>query len=776
MAGARSKKAQRGQPPPLARLADRIARHRWVVLGIWLALVAVSLPLFIHQSDNLTGEGFNSPRSESARLERMVGRDFPGAARADLVLVLQPRSPLTRAEAGKAVAAYSHRVRVAEGTSVGPAGRPAAVAALEQGRTAALPLRLSDAAEAPIDVAERLRSSLKPGRLNEGRQLTPYLAGQPALWAAFSEQSRRDLQKAELIGFPLIAVVLITVFGTLIAASLPLLMALFAVVITGAFVFGISFGLNMSVFVSNIATMIGIGVGVDYSLFILTRYRQAIRAGRGRSKALSEALATSGLAVTFSGLAVIVALAGLWLVDNRTLQSMALGAMIVVAVSMLLAVTLLPALIALFGHRVEGDGKIKEWVLGTIAKALSKLRPGGGSSESFWHRWSELVMKRPGIAASLVVVALAAIIAPTFDLKLSSGALEQMPASSEARVGAELAVRASGGSVDSISVLTRAPEGVDPARSTRLLVGRIEEIPSVGSVSPVRTDGRQALFEIATMSEAAESDRATGLVTRLREMEIPAWSASTGATALVGGQPANVVDSRAQVADSMWKIFAFVLCLSYLVLFFLLRSLLLPLKAIAMNLLSIGAAYGVLVIVFQWGALDFLPTFDSTGALDVMVPPLILAMIFGLSMDYEVFLLSRIKERYQVHGNTRKAVSEGLEAGASTISSAALIMILVFLTFVFTGADSVKQIGLGCAVAIAFDATVVRLVLVPATMQLLGKWNWWIPAWMDRLLPHIPLEGGEESVAPRRKRRSGKSSGGKAMRRSAPRTSGRAKA
>lgn len=753
MAGGKSTGAKRTRPePPLARLAGRISRHRWWVLGIWIAIIVAALPLFLRQSDNLTGGGFGSPRSEASRAERAAQASFPDRAGSGIAFVLVPESALSPTDAPETLDAYQRKLSEVEGAGFSPAARAAGAAALVRGDVAIVPIDLAAGAPNAIDVADDLRDSVKLGKENEGRGVTPYLVGQPAMWAAMSELSQRDLQKAEAIGFPLIAIVLITVFGTLIAASLPLLLAAFAVVVTGAFVFLISFGLEMSIFVSNMATMIGIGVAVDYSLFILARYRQAIRAGRGRDAARAEALSTSGLAVTFSGLAVIVSLAGLWLVDNRTLQSMALGAMIVVAVSILLALTLLPAMIAIFGHRVEGDGKIKEWVLRTLSRIGSKVRRRGSDRESFWHRWSHRVMERPLLAAVLVVALLAALIAPSIWIKTGNSALEQMPKDFDARVGTEIALEATGEGFDRIEVVATLP--VPPVRGEEAatdLSRAIASTPGVTSVTEPLVRGRTALIEVSDAARAAESPASEKLVDRLRERTIPAWAARSGGSALVGGEPGAAVDNRDQIADSMWKIFAFVLCLSYLVLLILFRSVILPLKAIAMNLLSIGAAYGVLVVVFQWGWLDFLPTFESKGALEVMTLPLLLAVVFGLSMDYEVFLLSRIKERYLAHGDNRRAVAEGLEAGASTISSAALIMVLVFLTFVFTGVASIKEIGLGCAVAIAFDATIVRLVLVPATMQLLGRWNWWIPSWLDRVLPRIPLEGAD--TRPARKRR-----------------------
>jgi RND superfamily putative drug exporter len=270
--------------------------------------------------------------------------------------------------------------------------------------------------------------------------------------------------------------------------------------------------------------------------------------------------------------------------------------------------------------------------------------------------------------------------------------------------------------------------------------------PEVARVGPpVAGDDGAALVPVFSVN-ASESQKAQDLVKRLREQIVPASPLDERASVAVGGESARIKDVRAQIDGSMWKIIAFVLALSFLVLLVMLRSVVLPLKAILMNLLSIGAAYGVLVVVFQWGWFDGFLGFESLGALDTLSPPLILAVVFGLSMDYEVFLLSRIRERYRAHGDNQRAVAEGLSSSARTISSAALIMTAVFSVFVLTGVPSIKELGMGNAVAIALDATLVRLILVPAAMVLLGSWNWWLPGWLDRILPDLDFEGSPDEV------------------------------
>ena len=438
---------------------------------------------------------------------------------------------------------------------------------------------------------------------------------------------------------------------------------------------------------------------------------------------------------------MIISLAGLWMVDNQALRSMALGAMTVVAVSILTATTLLPALIAMLGDRVLPGG--------IVARALGFFFRRGErpDREAFWVRWTNRVMARPWVSVIGVTSILLFLAIPVLSLTTGTQALGQFPKGSDVRVGNELASKQLGGGTDPVQIVAvfHGPGG-GGAGDRAAVAGfarRVEATPGVSSVAPPAFAAGSVLIQ-ATPSAPSESDAASALVDRLRAV-VPGTELSRVATVSVGGETARTHDLRAQISGSMWKIVLFVLALSFIVLMVMLRSLLLPLKAVLMNLLSIGAAFGVLVAVFQWGWLDGLLGFESLGALDTINVPLIFAVVFGLSMDYEVFLLSRIRERYMAHGDNRRAVAEGLSSSARTISSAALIMTSVFAVFVLTGVPSIKELGLGCAVAIALDATLVRLILVPAAMKLMGNWNWWMPSWLDRALPDLSFEGGGQA-------------------------------
>jgi RND superfamily putative drug exporter len=445
---------------------------------------------------------------------------------------------------------------------------------------------------------------------------------------------------------------------------------------------------------------------------------------------------------------VIISLAGIWMVDNQALRSMALGAMVVVAIAIIAAIVLLPTLISLLGHRVEAGGIA--WRATRFFKRHTlerRRRPGSTAPDTdsaFWQRWTERVMRRPVLSIALSAGTLLFLAIPVLSMETGTGALSQFPEDHDVAVGVELLAETSGGGADPVRVVAEFGEKAGAAEESALLALR-NDIAGDRAVSRVAewqpTDnGETALLDVFPKG-AGDDDGTLALVERLRSETVPASElVALGATAQVGGESARILDVRDLISGSMWKILLFILGLSFVMLTLMLRSLLLPLKAVVMNLLSIGAAFGVLVVVFQWGWFDGFLGFESTGALDTINVPLIVAVVFGLSMDYEVFLLSRIRERYEKHGDNRRAVAEGLATSAPTISSAALIMTAVFTVFVFTGVPSIKEIGLGNAVAIALDATLVRLVLVPATMQLMGKWNWWIPAWLDRRLPHLGFE------------------------------------
>jgi RND superfamily putative drug exporter len=724
-------------------LAEFLGRRRRLVVGAWVLIVLLAMPFASKQTEHLTGGGFDVPGSQSMKVSESLQEDF-GSKADGIAVVLKAEPGATAAERSEAVARLRQRIAGVDGVTLTPAVAAQARRQLQATDVVLVPLRSGLSSDELIDPAVDLRKELSPGDAAAG--VTPYLVGQPTIWAGMQEISKEDLTKAEVTGFPIVALILLVVFGSLAAAALPLALGFFSVLVTGALIYFISLEMTTSVFVTNMASMIGIGVAVDYSLFILARYREEREAGHEKAEARALSLSTSGLAVTFSGLAVIISLAGLWMVDNQALRSMALGAMTVVAVSILTATTLLPALIAMLGDRVMPGG-----VVGRVERFFQRrfyrrrtAEQVAADNNRFWRAWTERVMARPWLAIAGVSAVLLLLASPLLSMKTGAEALAQFPKDSDVRIGTELASEQLGGGTDPIQIVAAfgsAPDAADRA-AVAGFSSELEGTSAVSAVAPPVYAGDSVLIQ-ATPRAGSESDAATALVDRLRESVVPASALAERASVSVGGETARNEDVRDQISGSMWKIILFVLALSFVVLMVMLRSLLLPLKAVLMNLLSIGAAYGVIIAIFQWGWFDSVLGFESQGALDTINIPLIFAVVFGLSMDYEVFLMSRIRERYMLHGDNERAVAEGLSSSARTISSAALIMSAVFAVFILTGVPSIKELGLGCAVAIALDATLVRLILVPAAMKLMGEWNWWMPGWLDRLLPDLSFEGGE---------------------------------
>jgi uncharacterized membrane protein YdfJ with MMPL/SSD domain len=730
------------------RLAQFLGRRRRWVVAAWALIVLLALPFASKQTEHLTGGGFDTPGSQSMKVSEAVQDRF-GSQADGIAVVLKAAPGATGRERDAAVARIGKEVATLNDVVLPPRVAAQARRQLQGSDVVVVPLRSDLSSDELIDPAKTMREDLKPGGAAGG--VTPYLVGQPTIWAGMQEISKEDLARAEKSGFPIVALILLVVFGSLAAAALPLALGFVSVLVTGALIYFISLQTNTSVFVTNMASMIGIGVAVDYSLFILARYREEREAGREKGEARARALSTSGLAVTFSGMAVIISLAGLWMVDNQALRSMALGAMTVVAVSILTATTLLPALIAMLGDRVLPGG-----VVGRVATFFRRrfyrrrtAEQQASEQNRFWRAWTARVMARPWPAVIGIAAVLLFLASPLLSIQTGTEALSQFPKDSDVRVGSELASAQLGGGTDPIQIVA-AFDGGPGAAGKAAVVGFRRELavtPGVATVGAPAFAGDEALIQ-ATPRAGSESEAAVALVERLRDTVVPGSALAQQAEVDVGGETARSHDVRDQIGGSMWKIVLFVLALSFLVLMVMLRSLLLPLKAVLMNLLSIGAAFGVLVAIFQWGWLDGFLGFESQGALDTINVPLIFAVVFGLSMDYEVFLMSRIRERYMAHGDNERAVAEGLSSSARTISSAALIMSAVFAVFVLTGVPSIKELGLGCAVAIALDATLVRLILVPAAMKLMGRWNWWMPSWLDRALPDLSFEHGSEEPEP----------------------------
>jgi uncharacterized membrane protein YdfJ with MMPL/SSD domain len=670
----------------LGRLAGVVSRRRRAVVAVWIALLAAGGWFSLHQSDHLSGGGWDVPGSPSVRVADELDASFPSVTTpAFIVFVRGPNVAAKLAEVRRRVALNKH---VKPGRALFLDGRQAAF----------LPLGYVGKSSNAIDEATVLRRQLVD------RQTS--VIGEPAIWSNFQSVSKRQLARGELIGFPLILLILLAGFGTLVAAIAPLALGFAAVFLSGAVIYALSRSFEISIYVTNMASMIGIGVAVDYSLFIVSRFRRELHAGATRDEALARALRSSGTAVVFSAATVAISLAALFAIDVNAIRSMAVGAIVVVCISALASITLLPALLAAVGERVDRFRIPLPW------------RTSEAGSDAFWSGWARRVMRRPvlGLAAGAGVMLTLAI--PLFSMQTFNRGLDELPRTAEVHVATDRAHELAGPGFGSpVHVLTR----------DRSLARRLATVPGVAHVGPPTRSGDGSRWLVdATLAVPAESSAAQDVVRRIEQ--------TAGPKALVGGSTVFDIDVTHALVGGLWKVLLVILAACYVVLLVLLRSVLLPLKAVLMNLLSVGAAYGVLVAVFQWGWLDW-TGYDSPGYLNTIVPSLVLAVTFGLSMDYEVFLLTRIRERWLEHGENERAVAEGLTQSARIITSAALVMVAVFFAFVVAGAPSLKELGAGLGVAVLLDATIVRLLVVPAAMRLLGDWNWWVPAPLARLLP-----------------------------------------
>jgi uncharacterized membrane protein YdfJ with MMPL/SSD domain len=673
----------------LSRLAGLVSRRRRAVVAVWVALLAGGAWFALHQTDHLSGGGWEVAGSESVRVGSLLDR-FPGATAPALTLFVTGSTPV-RVEAR--LAAVMPLLRANRQL------RPGSPLLLDEGRAAFVPLAYPRGTSQSIDEATRLRREL----VQTSEAVQTRVLGEPAIWSNFQEVAKHQLARGEEVGFPLILAILLAAFGTLVAAAAPLSLGFASVFLSGAAIYWLSRTSELSVYVTNMASMIGIGVAVDYSLFIVSRHRGELAAGASPSAALARALATSGKAVVFSGATVAVSLAGLFAIGVNGIRSLAVGAIVVVCISVLAATTLLPALLAVAGTRVERLRVRLPW------------SAGGEAGGPFWTAWADRVMRRPVAFLVAGAGAMLVLAAPLVAMQTFNRGLQELPAGSEVRAATERAAALAGPGFSS-------PVHVIVPNGGAALARRLEGLSGVVSVtSPIRSsDGSLQLVDVRIDAQP-ESTEARRIVSRIR--------AAAGPHALLGGSTVFDQDVEHAIVGGLWKILVFILGASYLVLLLLLRSVVLPLKAVLMNLLSVGAAYGVLVAVFQWGWLDW-TGYHSPGYVDTIVPALVLAVTFGLSMDYEVFLLTRIRERWLAHGDNERAVSEGLVRSARTITSAAAVMVAVFASFSASGSPALKELGVGLGVAILLDATLVRLVIVPAAMRLLGRWNWYLPgAW-----------------------------------------------
>ncbi len=752
------------QPKPVEQtLIYRIAmfgvRNRRVMILIWLVATLASVPMLSSLTSRLSNGGFEVPGSQSDQVRQALETEFEGQTELTALVVFSSETSTAQEPEYQAVVQDTLR-RLLQVDHISSAASPYDAPAQlisKDGTVATSIVNVDGTQDDALEIAPDLEAAVKAASTDDVQVL---ITGAPSFYRAFQDITQHDLERSESIAVPIALLILIAALGSLIAAGMPLALALMSLMISFALIGLFATFVETNVFAQNLASMIGIGVGIDYALFILARFRSELKSGLSVGEAVAEAVATSGKAVLVSGLTVVVALSGVLLVNIQAYRTMGVAAMIAVTIAALAAVTLLPALLGWVGKRID---------------KFSIHRRADRQEGRYWHRWAMAVMKRPWTALLLSLGLLLFLALPARNLALGSSGPSILPADHPARRAFEIASEAFGeGQGEPTVILLRTSEPVTSSEGLAEVAAVSEaaqadpevlQVASITTLLPpgttpeqalgtpegrqlfaqfVSSDGRSTQIQAVTV-HSAQSETVHQLINRLRD-RLPGV-VGAGSTVLVGGQPGLDLDLTEEMGDKLIPVVGLVLLLSFLVLMLFFRSLLLPLKAILMNLASVLAAYGVLVYVFQDGHFEGLLGFQASGHIEAFLPLFLFTTLFGLSMDYEVFLLARIREEYLRTKDNTEAVGWGLEHTARIITSAAAIMVVVFGAFAFAELVPIKAMGFGLATAVFLDATLIRTILVPATMRLMGDWNWWLPGWLDRLLPHVALEGSTRAPA-----------------------------
>jgi RND superfamily putative drug exporter len=711
------------------RISEVSARRPRTVILAWAALVLVGLVIVgAFLGDALTSElevGGN-PESLRARdlIDQRLGRTIePG----DVIVVRAGSSPIDRAAAGRTVEAFvAEQVRagaIADPGSAAPSG--ATFATSRDGNAVAIPVIVTDID--PLVDAVRARDGVDGLRWS--------ITGQETADADFEKQSQEDLKKGEFFfGLPAALVVLLLVFGAVVAGLVPLVLSLVAIVVSLALASLIGQEFALSIFVVNMITGMGLALGIDYTLFILSRFREERRRGREIAEAIGRSAATASRAVVFSGAAFVLAMTGMLLVPDRILRSLAVGAICAGIVAVAAALTLLPAILRLLGDRVDALR------LPIVGRQLD--RPAGAEGR-FWSRIVRWVVHRPGVSLAVFAALLVAGAVPVLGLERGLAGTSTLPDGLPSKDGY-------------VELVRLFPElGTSPARvaidgdvsspRVRAAIERLRDelgrLPQYGDTTVNEVPAaRLAVLEVGVGLDT-DSAESVGAVRALRSELIPPAFAGTGARVLVGGATAVTVDYLDLMERWLPIVFVFVLGLSFILLTVAFRSIVIPVIAIVLNLLSVAVAYGLIVLVFQEGVGADLFGFTTVDAIEAWLPPFLFSVLFGLSMDYQVFLLSRIRERYDQTGDTKGAVIFGVGSTARLITGAALIIVVVFAGFAIGDLTSLQQMGFGIAVALLIDATIIRGVLMPALIALAGRHTWYLPGWL-RWLPTVSVEAG----------------------------------
>jgi putative drug exporter of the RND superfamily len=701
----------------LARLADLAYRRRGLMVLAWIGAAI----LLIGVGSALAGEysaDYDTPGSESEAAGNLTEREFDGYSGQEIYVVWKDERGANSPEARQRVTAF-----LDEAESVNNVAPRTPIRVSDNGEIGVTTLPMTvpgwdfkdDDARKLIDAAEA----------NSVDGLEIKLGGDPIY-------SVQESTSPEGIGFLGAAIVLLIAFGSVVAAGLPLAIALIGLGITsGGLIVLLANVVDVPDWTTAVSGLIGIGVGIDYALLVLTRFRAAMKEGKDRHDAVVEAVTTAGRSVIIAGLTVVIAVLGLALTGLPYMYGVAISASLAVLVVMLAAVTLLPALLSYLGPRVD---RLRIPFLGRT------LRAEGGSNSPA-ARWSHAVQRRPWPAAIAATAVLLALAAPALGMRLGFPDAGNDPPDTMTRQAYDLQAEGFGpGTNGPLVIAAELPDGA-AEREVESFANTLRSEPGVAFVAnpQINRSGTAAILTVIPTTSPQDQET-EDLVNRLRAEVVPDELAGTGITAEIGGVTAALEDQSEYMKDRLPVFIAGVVGLSFLLLLVAFHSPLISLKAGVMNLLSVSAAYGVMTLVAKGGAVGELIGIDHEVPIAPFMPVMMFAILFGLSMDYEVFLISRIREEYLKDGDTRRAVADGLAKTARVITAAAAIMVVVFLAFLAAPDTFLKLFGIGLASAIFLDATVVRMVLVPAVMQLLGSRNWWIPDWLERLLPQLDVE------------------------------------
>ena len=728
---------------PFFCLGRRVHRHRWLVLAIWFVALMAALPAVPGASRALSPGGFSTAGLEAAEAGRAMQQALGENPSALLVIFRHPTLASYDPAYLDAVDASLRELRALDLVSRVTTHRDNPRQAAPDGHTAYALIALRTLPDEFRGVIPRIEASLRPS----GLEMT--LTGAPMYFSDIQSVTERDLRRAELISIPFAGLALVLVFGSLVAAFVPALIGGTAVVVTLGLVVLVTRVTDVSIFAMSLVSMLGLGLGIDYSLFVVSRFRDELRE-HDVPNALGVAMATAGKAVLFSGLTVFIGLLGLTTFTFNALRSLGIAGSIVVALSVLAALTLLPAILAVAGRRID---------------ALPVLRATSGRA-GLWHGIAGRVMRRAGLVFVVVLAFLVLLGAPFLHARFGAPDASILPGDVQSRRGFDQLRSAFGeGEIAPILIAVNSPDSITaPERLVALdefvsrirADARVERVDSIVSLDPRLTlDQHLLIFAdptriadpyaralaadttrdrftiVRVVSRGSQtSDLSRSLVKAIRNTPI-----GGGLSFKVGGGTAGVIDYAEGLYAEFPRALAFIVVATYLVLLLLFRSVVLPLKALVMNTLSILASYGALVVVFQDGLFSGLLGFQPLGFIEASLPIVMFCLLFGLSMDYEVFLLSRVKEAYDAGFDNARSVAIGLEQSGRLITSAAAIVVLVSSSFIAADIILIKALGLGTAIAVLLDATVVRGLLVPATMQLLGDWNWWAPRAVLKLLP-----------------------------------------